>query len=75
MVRCFCPGAKQGFEITDTLFSKEALDCCGALAILAVRKESGNLITNPPSDTLLELGDELVVIGTNEQLRTLGGMV
>lgn len=54
---------------------KEALGCCSALAILAVKKKSGKLLTNPPTDTPLELGDELVIIGTREQLRVLEGAV
>ncbi|MBL7164942.1 MAG: TrkA C-terminal domain-containing protein [Dehalococcoidales bacterium] len=36
--------------------------------ILAIQKRNGNLLTNPPEDTVL---DELVVIGTREQLREL----
>ena len=50
---------------------KEGLSRCGALAILAVRKKGGKLLTNPEGETPLELGDELVVIGTREQLRAL----
>jgi len=53
----------------------EGLNCCGATAILAVRKADGKLIANPPVDTPLELGDELVIIGTREQLRVLEGSV
>lgn len=52
---------------------KEALGCCGALAILAVKKKKGKLLTNPSQETLLELGDELVIIGTREQLRIMEG--
>ncbi|MFC1909073.1 potassium channel family protein [Chloroflexota bacterium] len=52
---------------------KEGLTCCGAAGILAVRKENGNLIANPQDGMLLEFGDELVVIGTREQLRILEG--
>ncbi|MFC1961544.1 cation:proton antiporter regulatory subunit [Chloroflexota bacterium] len=52
---------------------KEGLACCEALAILAVRKKGGKLITNPDAETLLEFGDELMVIGTREQLKTLEG--
>ena len=52
---------------------KEALGCCGALAILAVRKKGGKLIANPSGEIPLELDDELVVIGTREQLRVLDG--
>jgi K+/H+ antiporter YhaU regulatory subunit KhtT len=40
---------------------------------LAVKKRDGTLLTNPPQDTLLELGDELVVVGTRQQLRALEG--
>jgi len=54
---------------------KEGLECCGAIAILAVKKKDGRLLTNPSNDTQLELGDELVVIGTREQLRVVEGTV
>ena len=54
---------------------KEGLECCGAIAILAVKKKDGRLLTNPAIDTLLELGDELVIIGTREQLRVVEGSV
>lgn len=50
---------------------KEGLECCGAIAILAVKKKGGRLLTNPAIETLLELGDELVIIGTREQLRVV----
>ncbi|MFC1964629.1 cation:proton antiporter regulatory subunit [Chloroflexota bacterium] len=53
---------------------EKGLSCCGALAILAVKK-SGKLLPNPDGETLLELGDELVIIGTREQLRTVEGAV
>jgi len=54
---------------------KEGLNCCGAIAILAVKKKDGQLLANPPAETSLELGDELVIIGTREQLRLVGGAV
>jgi len=41
--------------------------------ILAVKKGGGSILTNVPDDTLLELGDDLVVIGTREQLRAIEG--
>ena len=52
---------------------KEGRECCGGAAILAVRKKDGTLLTNPSEDTHLELDDELVIIGTHEQLRALEG--
>ena len=54
---------------------KEGRECCGGAAILAVRKKDDTLLTNPSEDTNLELDDELVVIGTHEQLRTLEGSI
>ena len=42
-------------------------------AILAVREGAGSILTNPSPETRLEPGDELVVIGTREQLRLLEG--
>jgi len=54
---------------------KEGSQCCGGAAILAVRKKDGRLLTNPAQDTLLDLEDELVIIGTRNQLRTLEGTI
>jgi voltage-gated potassium channel len=52
---------------------KEGRSCCGGAVFLAIKKRDGTLLTNPPQETLLELGDELVVVGTRQQLRTLEG--
>ncbi len=52
---------------------KDGRSCCGGTVFLAVKKRDGTLLTNPPQETLLELGDELVVVGTRQQLRTLEG--
>jgi voltage-gated potassium channel len=52
---------------------KDGRNCCGGAVFLAVKKRDGTLLTNPPQETLLELGDELVVVGTRQQLRTLEG--
>ena len=54
---------------------KEGMGRCGGMAILAVRKEDAKLIPNPPEDTLLEVDDELVIIGTREQLCMVEGQV
>ena len=37
--------------------------------ILAIKKKSGQLITNPPAETIIEAGDELVLMGTRDQLK------
>jgi voltage-gated potassium channel len=42
--------------------------------ILAVRKREGFLVTNPSSDSLLQVGDVLIAIGTPAQLRVLEGL-
>jgi len=52
---------------------KEGQYACGDGVILAVRKKGGKLLTSFSDDTMLELGDEMVVIGTREQLRALEG--
>ncbi len=54
---------------------KEGLSCCGAIAILALKKKDGKLIPNPPNDATFETDDELVIIGTREQLRMVEGSV
>ena len=47
----------------------------GGATILAVKKRDGRLFASPSADILLEVDDELVVIGTREQLRSLEGAV
>ena len=54
---------------------EEGRQLCEGAAILAIKKDDGRLLTNPSQKTLLELGDELVIIGTREQLRTLEGSI
>ena len=54
---------------------KEGQQYSGGTAILVVKKRDGSLLTHPSPETLLELGDELVVIGTREQLRAMEGSV
>jgi len=44
---------------------------CGGVQILAVKKKDAELITNLPEDMRLELGDEVVVVGTREQLKAI----
>lgn len=43
----------------------------GGMFMLAIKKKGGKLIANPPSDTVLETGDELVAIATPEQVQYL----
>ena len=47
----------------------------GGATILAVKKRDGRIFTSPSADILLEVDDELVVIGTREHLRSLEGAV
>jgi voltage-gated potassium channel len=53
----------------DGISVKESLRRINGAHILAIKKKSGHLITNPPAETILEAGDELVLMGTNEQLK------
>ena len=47
---------------------KQGRETSGGAVILAVKKKGGNLLANPPQETLLEVGDEVVVMGTKQQL-------
>jgi voltage-gated potassium channel len=51
----------------------EAREKCAAGAnILAVKKKGAKrMLANPPVDTLIEIGDHLVALGTKEQLKEL----
>ena len=51
----------------------EAREKCAAGAnILAVKKKGAKMmLANPPADTLIEVGDHLVALGTKEQLKEL----
>jgi voltage-gated potassium channel len=47
---------------------KRGLEISSGAAILAVKKKGGTLLANPPQETMLEIGDEVVVMGTRQQL-------
>ncbi len=42
-----------------------------SITVLAMRKEDGTLIANPPDEGIIEEGDRLIVIGTKQRLGTL----
>jgi voltage-gated potassium channel len=52
---------------------EQSREYSGEATILAVRKADGVLIANPAADVVLNVQDELVVIGTREQLHRLEG--
>jgi voltage-gated potassium channel len=47
---------------------RQVQETSGGASILAVKKQGGPLLANPAPDTLLEPGDEVVVMGTRQQL-------
>jgi voltage-gated potassium channel len=47
---------------------KQGQEISGGAAILAVKKKGGALLPNPPQESMLEVGDEVVVMGTRKQL-------
>jgi len=52
---------------------KEGQDlCCGGV-IVAMKKKDGSLVANPQPDSVLEVGDEMLFIGTRQQLSVLDG--
>ena len=38
---------------------------------MAIRNRDGHMIFNPPADTAVQAGDYLIVMGRQENLRTL----
>ena len=55
----------------DGISVKESLRRIDGAHILAIKKKNGHLITNPAPETTLEAGDELVLMGTRDQLKVL----
>ena len=47
---------------------------CSKANILAVNKKNGNLLANPPGEEQILAGDNLIIIGTSEQLTSLEGV-
>jgi voltage-gated potassium channel len=43
--------------------------------VLAIRKAGGEMVLNPPASTTIEGGDFLIVMGKQERLRTLEGVL
>ena len=43
--------------------------------VLAIRKHDGKMLFNPPADTLIVVGDCLIVMGQQEHLRRLEKLV
>jgi voltage-gated potassium channel len=62
-------------SIIEGMTVKDGIQKSGGAQILAVRKKNDRLISSPPSEMILEIGDELVVIGTREQLRVIEGEI
>lgn len=68
----------EGIEImpTSPIVGKslgEAQLYSGGASILAITKVSGDILSKPSDETIIEPGDKLVILGTREQLRFLEG--
>jgi voltage-gated potassium channel len=55
----------------DGIMLKESLRRISGANILAIKKKSGQLLTNPSPETVPESGDEIVLMGTRDQLKGL----
>lgn len=71
----------QEFDVTDrspiggrSLRDAHVRDETGAL-VLALRNPTGDFVTNPPPESVLEAGQVLIAIGTPDQLAALDRMV
>ena len=58
----------------DGITIKDSIKHTGGAKIMAIKKKAGQLETNPPSDTILEHGDEILVIGTQKQLKGIDSL-
>jgi voltage-gated potassium channel len=56
----------------DGISVKESVKRINGAHILAIKKKSGHLNTNPSPETIIESGDELVFMGTRDQLKGIG---
>lgn len=63
-----CPFLKQSL-------SEARLRAKSGALVLAIRRQSGDLIAGPTGDTHVELGDSLICMGTAEQLRQLNAVL
>jgi voltage-gated potassium channel len=53
----------------ESISVKESIKRVNGGHILAIKKKTGLLVTNPHTDTIIEAGDELVIMGTRDQLK------
>lgn len=58
-------------SVMENITVHEGINCLDGGHILAIKKKSGRLITSPPQETLIESGDELVLMGTRDQLKRI----
>ena len=64
--------------VDSTLVAQSLADCAlhdRAGATLVALRRQGRFITNPPAELVVEEGDVLIVLGTNDQLRSVGTLV
>ncbi len=62
-------------SLVEGMTVKEGEQKSGGAHILAVRKKNDRLVTSPPLEMRLEIGDEVVVFGTQEQLNVIEGEI
>jgi voltage-gated potassium channel len=53
----------------ESISVKESIKRVNGGHILAIKKKTGLFVTNPHTDTIIEAGDELVIMGTRDQLK------
>ncbi len=58
----------EGSEVMGKTLQESAIRKMTGATILSIKKENGQLITNPPVSHVLEKGDRLILVGTAEQL-------
>jgi voltage-gated potassium channel len=64
----------------DSKFIGQSLDDCGirrdlGIIIIAIKRASGEMVSNPTSTSVIEKGDILIALGEKEHLKAFYGMV
>jgi voltage-gated potassium channel len=63
-----------GSSIRDKSLGQVKLREDVGVTILAVKRKDGEMVTNPPAETMLRAGDILVALGTHSALQRLGAL-
>ena len=65
---------RQGSPVLDRSLGQARLREDVGVTVLAIKRRTGELITNPPAETVIQIGDTLVALGTRDSLSRLDAL-